>query len=183
MSKKIKVMLNSQGVMNAKAEIDRYKADLIQSCFLFVEALSQEGISVAQYACKDNSLGKYLAFSRRLAPNPHGAEAIVVATNAQGLLSMSWQTQDGIKTVDISPLLMVEFGSGAPADTYPKKVDGVGRGSFPGQTHAFQNMWSWMDLTGEWHTSRGLKPSMPMYKAWAEMVRDIKRIAKSTMKI
>jgi hypothetical protein len=63
------------------------------------------------------------------------------------------------------------------------KVPGVGQGTFPDQTHAFDKEgWYWMDENDEWHYSRGITAKMPMYKASQEIQTIAKRKAKEVFK-
>ena len=60
---------------------------------------------------------------------------------------------------------MTEFGSGWGAEN-PMKIPGVGQGTFPGQTHAFDKEgWYWLDENDNLNYSRGITAKMPMYKA------------------
>ena len=55
----------------------------------------------------------------------------------------------------------------------------MGVGTFPDQTHAFQDQgWYYMDVSGEWHHSYGVKATMPMYNADIEMILNLRKIAK-----
>jgi hypothetical protein len=120
--------------------------------------------------------GKYITFTKQLENIENGCKAIMIATNT-GIITSEWRTKDGVKTADISPLLMVEFGSGRRAKN-PMNVPNVGTGTFPGQTHATDpSGWWWMDLDGEWHHSYGVTPKMPMYEASKAMFSDAERIA------
>lgn len=92
-----------------------------------------------------------------------------------------WQTLDGVKSAEVSPCLMIEFGSGLKAEN-PASVPGVGTGTFPGQTHAEQGTWSYMDLDGNWHTSSGVTPRMPIYYAGKELREKVLAIARDVFK-
>ena len=59
------------------------------------------------------------------------------------------------------------------------KVEGVGQGTFPNQTHAFDTEgWYWIDLEGNLNHSYGITAKMPMYKASQKIITDCSRIAK-----
>lgn len=176
MSRKIKMSLSQSSIQNAIHEIKTYKRELIQKTQIFVQRLAESGINIAS----DNvgGYGKYIMFYTELTPQVNGCKAVMVATNT-GLIKSEWRTEDGVKSADVSPILMAEFGSGLRANN-PKAAElGMGTGTFPGQTHAEDpSGWWYMDLDGEWHHSYGVTPSMPMYKATMEMQRNIGKIAK-----
>lgn len=143
---------------------------------VFAKRLAEYGISIAS----DNvaGYGKYIMFCTEISPQANGCKTVMVATNT-GLIKSEWRTEDGEKSADVSPILMVEFGSGLRANN-PKAAEfGMGTGTFPGQNYAQDpSGWWYMDLDGEWHHSYGVAPSMPMYKAAMEMQRNIWKIAK-----
>ena len=74
-------------------------------------------------------------------------------------------------------MLMLEFGAGLKAEN-KSNTPGVGTGTFPGGTHGGESSWSYMDLDGNWHTSTGTSPRMPMYYAGKELCERVVKIAK-----
>ena len=176
MSKKvISMSLSQKSIQNAIKELNQYKSDVLRKTQEYVSRLSELGIQTS----KNNvgNFGRYITFAKELEPNKYGCKAIVLATQT-GTIVSRWQTKDGIKSADVSPLLMAEFGSGHRAEN-PMNVPGVGQGTFPDQTHAFdEDGWYWRDLDGELHHSKGVTPSMPMYKAFVEMELSAIRIAR-----
>ena len=172
---KITMNLSEESVRNAIKELNQYKSDVLRKTQEYVSRLSELGIQTS----KNNAgnFGRSITFSKELKPNKYGCKAIVLATQT-GTIVSKWQTNDGIKSADVSPLLMAEFGSGHRAEN-PMNVPGVGQGTFPDQTHAFdEDGWYWRDLDGELHHSKGVTPSMPMYKAFVEMELSAIRIAR-----
>ena len=110
-------------------------------------------------------------------PYKDGCKVIMLASE-NGKIISSWKTKDGIKTAEVSPLLMAEFGSGRGAEN-PMKVEGVGQGTFPNQTHAFDmEGWYWIDLEGNLNHSYGITAKMPMYKARNIIIEKVTTIAK-----
>lgn len=177
MSKKIKINLSTSSIQSAIKEIKQYQFDLNKKCELFVKRLAECGIQVAQ--SRTGSFGKYITFSSKAEGNANGCKAIMIATNT-GIIHSEWRTIDGVKSADVSPLLMCEFGSGLQAQN-PMNIPGVGTGTFPGQTHAEDpNGWWYMDLDGKWHHSKGITPKMPMYYAAMKMQENVIKIAKET---
>ena len=169
----IKVDLSVKGIEELKRELLNYKEVTLKNLLReYVTELAQEGITVGQQNV--GGFGKYITFSIQADITKDGCKALMVATETGKIIS-SWQTADGIKTAEVSPLLMAEFGSGWGAEN-PMNVPGVGQGTFPGQSHAFDKEgWYWMDLDGNWNYSKGINAKMPMYKA----SQQIQRIAKS----
>lgn len=171
--KRIRVKLNTKSIQKAIDELTDYKNSLGQKNKLFVERLIDLGIQVAQQNA--TGIGKYITFSKEVDGNTH-CVGYLIATDSKKIMSM-WETKEGVRGAEVSPSLMAEFGSGKYAEVlFP--IDGVGRGTFPGQTHAFENVWHWMDLDGKWHSSSGLKPTHPMYHADMEMITQIEQVAK-----
>lgn len=167
--------LSVSGIKALQKQLQDYQKDLVQKCEEFVSRLAESGIEVAKH--NTGNFGHYITFSVKTEPNKDGCKAILLATETGKIVS-SWQTKDGIKTADVSPLLMVEFGSGWRAEN-PMDVPGVGQGTFPNQSHAYdRNGWWWTDLDGKLHHSYGITPQMPMYNASLEMNRKIWETAK-----
>lgn len=179
MSKRIKCSLSQSSLQQAIREIEQYKQEVLTKCRTVAERLCDVGIQIATE--NTGGYGKYITFYRELTPEKSGVKAVMVATNT-GLIKSEWRTQDGEKSVDISPLLMVEFGSGLRANNPNASKFGMGTGTFPGQTHAENpEGWWYMDMEGEWHHSYGVTPTMPMYKASKEMMDNVTKIVREVL--
>lgn len=176
MSKKIEINpLSVRSIMNAQNELRKYRDSLEIKCEKFIRRLAETGISVAKV--NTGNFGKYITFSVNTEKISDGCKAVLVATNS-GIIHSEWRTKEGVKSADVSPLLMCEFGSGLKAKN-PMNVPGVGTGTFPGSTHSSDpEGWWYMDLDGVWHHSNGISPKMPMYKASLEISKNVYRIAK-----
>ena len=173
---KIKEDLSVKGIENVKKKLIQYRdVELPRKCKEFVERLANEGITVGKQNV--GGFGKYITFSMKTDPYKDGCKAIMLASE-NGKIISSWQTKDGIKTAEISPLLMAEFGSGWGAEN-PMKVEGFGQGTFPNQTHAFDaEGWYWIDLEGNLNHSYGITAKMPMHKARNTIIEKVTTIAK-----
>ena len=166
-----KTDLSVSGIDQLISDLNRYKRELNAKCELFTQVLADKGIMTARVCSNDGVYGRYLRFYRETSGNPSlGYRTVLIATQT-GLIHREWLTKDGTKEVDVSPLLMAEFGSGQYA------VAGH-RGTFPEQTHAFDDTWYWQDLDHVWHASHGTVPSRPVYHAWLEMANAISITAK-----
>ena len=176
------VSLGANSAREAIKQLEDYKKSLSSKCEIFVNELAEHGISVAV----DNS-GKwknYLIFTKDVSATAKGVKGYMAGEVGQYPISM-WMRYDKVVSTEVNPLLMAEFGSGAKASDASGKPNaqnaskvGAGRGTFPNQTHADENSWSWMDLTGEWHSSSGEEPSMPMFNAYLSMKDEILKIAR-----
>ena len=168
--RKITLTLSGDSIQNTISTLQNYKQEILNKCEKLVSELADSGIEVGK--SNTGNFGHYIIFSKQIEPNDNGCTAIVVATETGKIISQ-WQTSDGIKTADVSPLLMAEFGSGWRAQPHFDDDRG-GQGTFPEQTHAFDSEgWYWRDLEGNLHHSYGITPTMPMYKAYSYMEKNI----------
>lgn len=167
----LKTDLSVSGINNLINEIENYKRELNAKCEYFTQRLAARGIAVAKQYASQNGYGNYLVFYHETDGSPELGYKTVLVASQTGFIRKEWQTQDGIREVDVSPLLMAEYGSGNFA------VAGH-QGTFPDQTHAFESAWHWKDLDGVWHSSSGTHPTQPVYHAWKEMAEVIFDVAK-----
>ena len=172
---KIKCDLSISGLRDLQRQLENYEKDLTTKCELFAYKLAKLGIEVA--TSNSGNYGKYIIFSMRTEPEKDGCKVIFYAKDKQPIKA-EWKTSDGIKTADVSPLLMAEFGSGFRAQN-PLNVEGVGQGTFPNQTHAFDSGgWYWIDKEDKLHHSIGVYPSQPMFNASQIIRNNVMRVAK-----
>lgn len=171
---KRKISLDSNEIADLIEELDDYANNLTVRCQMFVERLADIGIKTAKA-----NVGQYqglIVFSKEVEPTETGCKAIMYAYDGQKIIS-SWKYGGGIKSVEVSPLLMAEFGSGWKAEVLDN-VDGVGQGTFPDQKHAFDPRgWWWEDEAGEKHHSTGTAPTFPMHSASVAMIFEMQQIA------
>lgn len=171
----ISISLSEKSIQNAIKELESYNSSLINKCETFVRKLAEKGIETAK--TRTGNYGKYITFTIKTNKDEYGVSAVLLATNT-GIIRSEWLTKDGVKTADVSPLLMVEFGSGLRAKN-PKNVPGVGTGTFPGGTHgSTPNGWWYKDLDSVWHHSTGVSPQAPVYNASLRMISDIQTVAR-----
>lgn len=177
MSRHITVQLNEQSVQDAIDEIERYKESLVYKCTVLVSELQKIGIDTAV-----ENVGKYgtlIIFEEQIGvrQTATGAKCCIKAKDAMKIIS-EWMYKGEVKTAEVSPLLMAEFGSGHYA-LDDANVPGVGQGTFPGQKHAFDPQgWWWVDPQGQKHHSKGQVPTLPMHKAIVEMREQIVEVAR-----
>ena len=160
--KRISIELSEKSIAKAIAEIEAYKTEIQRKVSLFVERLADAGLEVAKNtisAISDEEKGNTKV------------EVVPVSPNSVKIV------MDGDK------FLFVEFGAGiafsSPQNPLASEF-GMGLGTYPGQTHAYQEEgWWYTDPeTKESKHSRGNAPYMPMYKADAEILRQVNAIAK-----
>lgn len=174
--KTIKMNLSVSSVQNAIKEIREYQNDLNRKCEELCRRLTAEGIAIAQAHIGSSGFGKYIRLSSEITPEQAGCRAVFYMEDSQKIVSQ-WQTKEGVKSAEVSPVLMLEFGAGLKAEN-PVGIPGVGTGTFPGGTHGNESGWWYMDLNGEWHYSSGTAPKMTMYFAGKELHDKVVTIAK-----
>lgn len=178
----ISFRLSTKDIARVKREIREYQKSLVAKCSLFVEKLAERGITVA--VANSGEYSGLITFSTEVESGPKGATGLMLATS--GTIKRRWLSNGQIREADVSPLLMAEFGSGWKASDASAKPNalkaielGMGQGTFPNQTHAFdEGGWYWQDLDGEWQHSEGEEPTMPMFKAALAMEQSIFDVAK-----
>lgn len=182
MAKKISFGLSVREVQAAIKEVKVYQSDLNRKCEELCRRLAVEGIQIAQAHIGDSGFGKYIRLASEITPEHAGCRAVLYMEDTAKITS-EWQTKEGTRSATISPMLMLEFGSGLKAQN-PAGISGVGTGTFPGQTHAEDpGGWYYMDLDGNWHHSTGVEARMPMYFAGKEMREKIVAIVEEIFNI
>lgn len=176
MSTKVSFGLSVSEVQNAIKEIKAYQSDLNRKCEELCRRLTAEGIQIAQSHIGSSGFGKYIYLGSEITPQQAGCKAIFYMEDTAKIKS-EWQTKDGVRSAEVSPSLMIEFGSGQKAEN-PANIPGVGTGTFPGGKHGNEPGWYYMDLEGNWHYSTGISPKMPMYYAGKELREKALTIAK-----
>lgn len=180
MAKKITFGLSQKEIENAIKELRQYQSDLNRKCEELCSRLTQEGIRIAQSHIGSSGFGKYIHLGSEITPQQAGCKAILYMEDTTKIKS-EWQTLEGVKSADVSPMLMLEFGSGLKAEN-PKNISGVGTGTFPGGKHGNEPGWYYMDLEDNWHYSTGVSPKMPMYNTANELRTKVVTIAREVFK-
>lgn len=161
--------LSRDSIKLAKKELRDYKKRLDNKCRSVVSRLITVGIKTAKLNCGE--YGDMITFSRDI----HSKDHIVV-----GKLIAVGKPKVGLRggvEIEIDPLLLAEFGSGWEARVLDK-VDGVGQGTFPGQTHAFdpRGWWYYNLDDGESYHTYGEAPTHPMHAAMLAMIFDVNKV-------
>lgn len=165
--------IDSNSIENTIKELQKYKDSIKSKNNQFLSKLLDLGIEVGRQNA--GAMGNFITFRKMIEGESH-CVGLLIAEDSQKLIS-EWKFYNEVKTAEISPILMSEFGSGKFAEVL-FSVEGVGRGTFPGQTHAFQDVWKWKGMDNKWHSSSGFKPSHPMYNAEMQIIEQVYRVAR-----
>lgn len=168
---KINVKLDTRSVKMAIRNIRQYQQRLDEKCSLFVSRLADKGIDTAKLNCGE--YGDRITFSKTVTNSGHVAVGRLIAVGTPMARLRNGQE------ISVDPLLLAEFGSGWEARVLDD-IGGVGQGTFPGQTYAFDPQgWWYTDIeTGESLHSYGEAPTFPMHAASIAMIYEINDVAK-----
>lgn len=170
MATRLKTSISATSLRRLQKEIEDYKKKVIRFTKELSVELSKIGIDVAKARISDSGYAKYVTFETKISENDANCRAVIIAKDINIIIS-KWQTKEGVQTRDISPVLMLEFGSGTKAEN-PLNIQGVGQGTYPPGGHGNEDGWYFMDLDGNWHYASGVSPKMPMFNAIKE-IKDV----------
>lgn len=176
--KKYKSNLSVSGIEQLKRDLLNYKqVELPNKVNKYVSELLKIGITVSQARVNDSPLGKYVTLTSSVSSDKNGCKGVLIAKGA---------VKESEGYAPFSILLAIEFGAGIHFNPTPNpNADkfGLGVGTFPGQIHAFEDMWFYWDETSqEWKPTHGVKATMPMYNAQMELIKNTTRIAQEVFK-
>lgn len=166
--RKIQVELSVDGIQKATREFRSYIATLDSKCERFVERLIADvGLRVVETNMNsfkgdsDHNYSTYFELHRQ--PNEHSAWGKLVVQNKD--------------------ILFIEFGAGIHynnGNAHPQAREfGYGVGTYPGQKNAINpGYWWYKDDGGDLHFSMGTEATMPMYRAYTEMINQVGTIAR-----
>lgn len=186
MQRTIKVDLSASGFRKAARELKKFQDELMRLTRKFLDELMERGISVS--VANAGEYSQFLVFTKELTDTPKGVLAIYRGSSPQ--IERKWVNSGGVQSYMVSPIMLAEFGSGWMAsdsrdghsrqpNDYMARLAGMGQGTMPGQIHAFDPMgWTWTDLNGVQHHSFGEKPTMPMYRAYLEMMDSVDSVVR-----
>jgi len=171
--KNISVPFTVKGIEDAIRQVEEYRNELNRKVEIYCERLALAGEIVARARIGQSAYGNMITLQSTHTATEMGAQAILIASGT---------VVESATGEDVNTLLMVEFGAGIRynATANPKAAEfGMGVGTFPGQTHAFDpNGWYYKDENGEWHHSYGVRATMPMYQASQEIIQRYMEIAR-----
>ena len=176
MKKRIYVSLTAKGSIDkAIKELETYQNEFHKKVKEFKERLLDVGVKTAY-----ENAGEYGEFILFKPEDTDAKVSFLVGKDGQKIVKEWYKDKNLTKyeSYEISPLLMAEFGSGWLARVLDN-VAGVGQGTMPHQTHAFDpNGWWWYDADGVKHHSEGEAPTFPMHAASMAMLMEADRVAK-----
>ena len=175
MAKKVfKADLSVNGIEALKSQLLQYQDSVPIEGEKLVSRLLQSGVEVSQERINESPLGKYVTVTTNISSGKIGCKGVLLAKGAV-------KKQEGYAPFSI--LLAIEFGAGAHFNPTPNPLISsefpYGVGTFPGQTHAYQDMWwYWDENTQEWKPTHGVKATIPMYSADMEIIQNVVKYAK-----
>ena len=174
MAKKVfKADLSVNGIEALKKQLLQYKDELPTKCETLVSRLLQSGVEVSQSKISESPLGKYVTVTTNISADNMSCKGILLEKGAV-------KEQEGYAPFSI--LLAIEFGAGIHYNPTPNpNADkfGLGVGTYPGQIHAFEDLWFyWDEDAQEWKPTHGVKATMPMYSADMEIIQNVVKLAK-----
>lgn len=190
MSKTIDVQLNSRSIKQAIEELKAYKVELHKKNEQFVAALLEKGIAKAYEKTADtggafgtHQMGRYITFMQEV----EGANGRLIGSSVR--LYEVWQAQNGeTHEGEISPLWALEFGTArlalSPSEANARFGVNAGQGSNSKYGHSNDLVWYIPEEFNEdgtvksWKTLTAITPTMPMYNASLEMIREIEATAR-----
>ena len=181
MAKRVfKTDLSVKGIEQLKKDLLNYRDNILQKNIeRYVQELLNIGVEVARTSVGESPLGKYVTISTNLSSDKAGCKGILLA---KGDVKHEVD-KDGNAYPPFSTILAIEFGAGIYHNETPNpNADkfGLGVGTFPGQTHAYQNTWFYWDEDEQlWKPTHGVKATMPMYNAQMEIMQQVVKVAKT----
>lgn len=175
MAKKVfKEDLSVSGINDLKRQLLQYKDSLSAKCEKLVSRPLQSGLAVSQAKISESPLGKYVTVTTNISADKMGCKGVLLAKGAV-------KEQDGYAPFSI--LLAIEFGAGIHFNPTPNPLISsefpYGVGTFPGQTHAYQDTWFyWDENSKEWKPTHGVKATMPMYSADMDIIQNVVKYAR-----
>ena len=163
MAKKISMTLSRKSINDAINELKAYKQELMNKNEIFVQRLVDLGLSVVDMKVRQ-SLG-----------DSDDASSSAYVDNLGRLVRAEIHLTG-------SDVLFIEFGAGiyynTPGQHPLEDKFGMGVGTYPGQTHAFDDFWFYTDEQGNTgQVSYGTQATMPMYNASIEIYKQVRQIA------
>ena len=162
--KKINITLSSKSINDAIKRLQKYSDELERKNEVFVRRLTEIGINVInmQVSAAKGDSSKAINIDNRIRPLKNYVVARIEVTG-----------QD---------ILFLEFGAGIhynSGNSHPKAGEfGYGVGTYPGATHSYDDFWFYVDDNGDKHMSNGAEATMPVYRAYEAMYKQVAQIAR-----
>jgi len=148
MNKLMRVSITTpNSITRAIKALEEYRDSLSNKCVEFTSRLMDVGILTAK--ANEGQYAGMIRFEKKFDKSENGCDAVLIATDGQKI-TRAWYRNGEPFSVQISPLLMAEFGSGWLANVLDD-VEGVGQGTFEDgdykQKHAF-DIDGWCEFPG-----------------------------------
>lgn len=161
----IEIELSPESVKAAIAKLEAYRDSLRDKNDEFVKKLAEIGIPII-HSKVNEAAGE----------GTNTTHVVELDPKSFGDFSQCTVTLSG------SDILFIEFGAGVtynPDETPHAEEFGYGIGTYPGQTHAFdEDGWWYRDESGVGIHTYGTRATMPMLQASKEMILKIREIAR-----
>lgn len=177
------MMLNFEvkGLKETKEKLEKYQKSVDDRLEVFISKLLDVGIQTANLY-KDSSvlaenntqnLGQYVTFTKEV----EGKTGKLIGVDIP--IQTAWKNKEGTHTATVYPLLMLEFGSAFFGVEPHEEYGGFGgKGTMATAGHENDLEWWWIDLEGKRHKNYAIRPTMPMYEAYKEMIMQVDNVAK-----
>lgn len=171
-------IFSSSSIKRLQKELISYKNSINDRCEKIVTKLIDVGFNVAKTQIQESPLCIYISIEKNISKVKNEVKAVLVAKGTV-LTSENY--------APFNTLLAIEFGAGIhynKKENPKSKEFGLGVGTFPGQTHAFQEEgWYFWDEKGQkWSHSYGVKATMPMHNADVETLNQVEKVVKEVFK-
>jgi len=168
--------LSQKEIKQAIKQLERYKVGFNRKLEIYVRRLMEIGHVKAADCLGQLNIGRTVRLKTDIEPMVNGCRGILIGIGKD--ITNDYGT--------INTLLLIEFGAGIhhnPTDN-PKAAElGMGVGTFPGQTHSFDDGgWFYLNDNDEWVHTYGTKATMPMFNASREIILRAREIAKDVFK-
>lgn len=169
-------LFNLKSLEQLKKDLESYRDSLQSKCERYIDNLVNLGENVALQKISESPIGNTVSIS---------STRTIEETGCQAIIKLVGESNEDAKGRVFYTALAIEFGAGSYYNKTenPKASDlGFGVGTFPGQTHAFEDGWYYLGADNEWHYSHGVKATMPMYSASQEIINNYLVEAKKVFK-
>lgn len=190
----MKVNLTSEDMFKLADYLKEYAKRFEECVHTFLDMIAERGIQVAKI--NEGDFAGCMVYEKVFTNEGEDYKVSIIARD-RNLITNAWYASaksQEVRSYEISPLLMAEFGSGFYAQTHPN-VPEAGQGTLNVYGHANDsNGWYWysdevkartgdmiesVSSTGRYkYHSYGNPPSMPLQKAVDEIIKDVEGIAR-----
>ena len=170
-------ILSAESINQLKKELINYQKTLTQKCEQIVTELSVKGEKVALEKINKSKIGTTITLKSQRTVQQMGCKAVLL---------FSGEIKEAKDLEPFNTLWAVEFGAGIYYNRGKENPNaseyGLGVGTYPGQIHAFEDGWYFLDEDGEWKYTHGVEATMPVYSAATEIIKNMQKTIRSVLK-